>query len=38
MDGQQCFGSLIDLYDIAGGIRSRLIELQNAACAAQKEP
>lgn len=38
MDGQQCFGSLTDLYDVAGDIRSRFIELQNAALAAQKEP
>lgn len=36
MDGGQCFGSLTDLYDVAGGIRSGFIALQQAVLAAER--
>ncbi|TVV75300.1 hypothetical protein FOY91_07580 [Sphingomonas solaris] len=28
MDGRQCLSSALDLYDVAGGIRGAMIELQ----------
>jgi len=30
MNGQQCYGSLDDLYDVAGGIRAGFVALQEA--------
>lgn len=35
MSGAQCFGSLTDLYDVAGGIRNGFIALQDAIRAQQ---
>lgn len=35
MNGQQCLGSILDLYDIGGGIRGQLIDLQDAVTRAQ---
>lgn len=37
MNGDQCFGSLVDLYDVAGGIRNGLIALQDALRAQQAD-
>lgn len=37
MTGEQCFGSILDLYDVAGGIRNRLMSLQDAVIKAQSK-
>lgn len=37
MNGQQCFGSVMDLADIAGGIRGSFIELQQAVILSQSQ-
>lgn len=37
MDGRQCFGSITDLADVAGGIRGQLIALQQAVILSQSQ-
>lgn len=37
MNGQQCFGSITDLVDLAGGIRGQLIALQQAVILSQSQ-
>jgi hypothetical protein len=37
MSGAQCTASLIEIYDVAGGIRSNLTALQDAVGTAQRE-
>lgn len=38
MTGEQAYGSLLDLYDVAGGIRNNYISLQAAVIEAEKRP
>jgi hypothetical protein len=38
MNGAQCLGSLTDLYDVAGGIRSGMITLQDALRTQRPQP
>lgn len=37
INGQQCFGSIMDLADVAGGIRSSFIELQREVILSQSQ-
>lgn len=37
MNGQQCFGSMTDLVDVAGGIRGQLIALQQSVILSQSQ-
>jgi hypothetical protein len=37
MNGKQCFGSIADFADIAGGIRNQLISLQQAVILSQSQ-
>lgn len=38
MTGEQAYGSLLDLYDVAGGIRNSLKSLQAAVIEAEQRP
>lgn len=38
MTGEQAYGSLLDLYDVAGGIRNTLKSLQAAVIEAEQRP
>ncbi|WP_189338382.1 hypothetical protein [Sphingobium sp. SCG-1] len=37
MTGEEAYGSLLDLYDVAGGIRNTLTSLQAAVAAAEHD-